>query len=220
MNTNQQQWERFAHTNSMYYIATDAKNAADFWQHGETNFRAHIKPLLEKYSIRGTAADFGCGIGRHTFPLATAFKRVQGIDVSHEMLAQAHEKLHPAVEFLHNDEFFSRHLELVDFIYSANVFQHIEDFAIIEQILRAMAAKLAPGAYAYLHFDTRPQTPLYHIKNKIPDFVLPRSQRRGIGRIRRHASELTTILKRIGYSIVDQHQPGTEYHFILVRRAI
>ena len=75
------------------------------------------------------AIDFGCGVGRLTFPLSRRFKTCYGIDISQSMVAYAEKRLSrgPNCRFIVNadtrlPDFAS---ESVDFAYSAIVFQHI-----------------------------------------------------------------------------------------------
>lgn len=217
---NQQQWEKFAKKDALFYIDTNAKNFNQFWKKGEDNFQTYILPILKKYSVpRGMSVDFGCGIGRHTFPLARYFKTVLGVDVSNHMLEQAriiaYKKNVTNVEFIHNDIFFSS-TKPVDFICCVNVFQHIASIEQIKLILKHMSTLLS--GYAYVHFDTRPQNCLYRLKNRIPDFLITRSQRHGIRRIRRDIKEIENLIKEIGFLIIEQQQPNSEYHFFLLRK--
>lgn len=86
-------------------IDTNAKNLDRFWKKGEDNFQTYILPILQKYSVvNGTCVDFGCGIGRHTYPLARYFKKVLGVDISNHMIerarAIAHKKNINNVQFI------------------------------------------------------------------------------------------------------------------------
>lgn len=217
---NQQRWEKFAKKDALYYIDTSAKNPNQFWAKGEYNFRTYILPILQKYSIpKGIGADFGCGIGRHTLPLAGYFDKVFAVDVSSHMLDQARviarERNITNVQFIQNDTFFSS-TKPIDFIYCVNVFQHIEDIKYIESILKSFSRLL--HGFAYLQFDTRPQNLFYRLKNMVPDFLLPKSQRRGIRRIRRNAKEIEELIKKNGFSMIEQQNPRTEHHFFLLQR--
>lgn len=217
---NQKQWEIFAQKDPFFYVDTTAKNPSQFWKKGEDNFKTYILPILQKYHIaKKICVDFGCGIGRHTFPLAEYFQMVYGVDVSENMLklatSSSHERDINNVQFIQNNIFFSL-TKSVDFIYCVNVFQHIEDIKFIESILKNLSHQI--HGFAYLQFDTRPQSLLYRLKKIIPDFLLPKSQRRGIRRIRRNTQEIEYLIKRIGFSIIEQQRPCTEHHFFLLKR--
>lgn len=81
-------------------------------------------------SLEGDSAiDFGCGVGRLTFPLGRRFATCWGIDISQSMVSYANQRLsrEPKCRFVVNantrlENFAS---ESIDFAYSAIVFQHI-----------------------------------------------------------------------------------------------
>ena len=217
---NKNQWENFAKNDALFYIDTEAKNPSEFWERGENNFRTYILPILKKYNVASkVGVDFGCGIGRHTFPLAKYFQAIFGVDVSESMLKQARasaqEKAIVTAQFIQNDDFFVS-TKSVDFIYCTNMFQHIEKMEQIEFILKNFARLL--NGFAYIQFDTRSKDFVYRLKNMLPDFLLPRSQRRGIRRIRRDAKKIEKSLIELGFLIIEQHQPNTEHHFFLLQK--
>lgn len=215
---NQKQWEKFAAENALFYIDTNSKNYKQFWEKGLENFKKYIFPIITKYSInRNVAMDFGCGIGRNAFPITEYFKITYGVDISEKMLEQARliaaERKINNIKFIQNDE-LSAVKKPVDFIYCANVFQHIEDASQIEKIVITLSRLLR--GYAYLHFDTRPPNLLYYLKKLLPDFLLPRSQRRGIRRIRRQVRDIKNIFINAGLSIIEESNKNSEYHFFLL----
>lgn len=217
---NQKQWESFAQKDPIFYIDTAAKNPTNFWEKGEDNFKIYILAILQKYNIKKeTGVDFGCGIGRHTFPLAKYFQTSYGVDISENMLKQAKsiakKRNISDVHFIQNNDFFSLQ-KSIDFIYCVNVFQHIEDINHIGLILKNFSRLL--HGFAYLQFDTRPKNFLYYLKNKIPDFLLAKSQRRGIRRIRRSTKEIEELIKKNSFSIIEQQNPGTAHHFFLIQK--
>src|SRR4051812_47403600 len=61
-----------------------------FFRTGEKDVE-RVLSLLDKLHVtvrRGTALDFGCGIGRLTLALAKRFESTIGVDVSEEMVAR------------------------------------------------------------------------------------------------------------------------------------
>lgn len=219
-NINKKQWEKFGSIDAEYYIDTEAKNPQEFWGRGEENFQTYILPLLKKYNITpGVAVDFGCGIGRHTFPLAEYFTTVYGIDIASSMLKKgqsiADEQGISNIHFVENSNFFNLPIQ-ANFIYCANVFQHIESKEDIEKILHYFS-QITTG-YVYLHVDTRQKDWLYYLKNTLPDWLLPKSQRRGIRRIRRSVKEIEDIITTAKFSIIEQTQPNSPYHFFLLSK--
>lgn len=217
---NQQQWEKFAEADPYFYIDMLTENQEQFWRKGEENYAKYILPVLQKYSVlSGLAVDFGCGVGRHTFPLATYFSKTIGVDVSKQMveLAQsaAREKKMENVEFFQNDDFLLI-TNSIDFFFSINVFQHIEDFERIVSVFSYLADTLR--GYAYVHFDTRPEGWMYCLKRLLPNFLLPRSQKRGIRRIRRDANDVRQMFQKFGFQIVEEQQPHSAFHFFLLKK--
>ncbi len=81
-------------------------------------------------SLHGSSAiDFGCGVGRLTFPLGQRFRECYGIDISQSMIdyAQSQSKRGTNCRFFANtsDRLDSFENNSIDFIYTAIVLQHI-----------------------------------------------------------------------------------------------
>ncbi len=95
-----------------------------------------------------TAIDFGCGVGRLTFPLSRHFKTCYGIDIAQRMVDFANERLSrgPKCRFVVNEGARLEHFEdaSVDFAYSAIAFQHISPRYTLEY-LRDFDRVLKPG---------------------------------------------------------------------------
>ncbi len=217
---NKNKWEEFAREDTMFYIDTSAKDLDDFWKRGERNFERYILPVLEKHSVsKKVGVDFGCGIGRLTFPMAGYFEEMIGVDVSSSMIAQArefaNEKNVNNVTFILDEEFF-KISKSIDFVYSVNVFQHIKDFEQIKSILRNILRLL--DGYLYVQFDTRALNFSYRLKKNVPDFFLPKSQRKGIRRIRRSAKDLRRVFEKLGMKIIKEENQNSASHFFLLKK--
>ena len=106
----------------------------------------------------------------------------------------------------------------VDFIYSIWVFQHIERLEVIEDYIRKISESLANGGLACLQFDTRPSTLTYRIRNKLPDFLLPRQWRKGVKRIRREPSEIIRLFKDHELSILKEKNGDTANHIFILKK--
>jgi SAM-dependent methyltransferase len=223
-------WERFAEENAYQYIKTDLAdgNHEAFWQSGETTVHEELAPLLAEFHIpRDCGLEIGCGVGRLVLPLSRVFGRMNGIDISNGMVRRAQESARRRQ--ITNAQFvaISEPSELptalpqevgkVSFVYSLLVFQHIPDFQIIESYIAAIRQMLARDGAAYLQFDTRPETLAYHLKNALPDFVLPKYLRRGIRRIRRSPSEIQKTFARHGLNVIQEGTPHSADHRYLLR---
>ena len=225
-------WERFAEVDPYRYILTEMKRSDPgfFWRSGEQIVQTELLPLLRAHRLgNGAALELGCGLGRLAFPLSHYFDRVLGVDISKEMIQRATSLARD--NGISNVVFLpvtgpenllrqaSRYSGRCDFIYSLLVFQHIPDFSEIEGYLHVTSALLHKHGLAYLQFDTRPHTLLYHLKTSLPDFLLPRFSRRGIRRIRRSAQDLESCFRRAGLEIVDELSPHSALHRYVLRVA-
>jgi SAM-dependent methyltransferase len=223
-------WERFAEENAYKYIKTDrdGDNPESFWQSGETLVSNELVPLIEEFKIpRECGLEIGCGVGRLVLPLSRIFRRMIGADVSNGMVRRAQE--FAGQQLITNAQFvaitepqallsvLSQDIGKISFAYSLLVFQHITDFKIIDSYIAVIAQMLAPEGAAYLQFDTRDETWLYHVKSVLPDFMLPKYLRRGIRRIRRSRIEIEQAFARYGLRIVREEAPGSADHRYLLR---
>jgi SAM-dependent methyltransferase len=149
-------WDERARENARYYVATGKQQWTDeeFFRSGESHVREQI--LNDMINICQGAdprqmrvLEIGCGAGRVTRALARVFGRVDGVDVSGEMLASARESLrdHPNV-YLHQNNGVDLAMfgpEEFDFAFSTIVFQHIPSKAVIENYIREVWRVLRPG---------------------------------------------------------------------------
>jgi len=130
------QWEGLANADPFWAILTNPEKKGrkwkedDFFQTGEIEIDNLIDELNKKkiFFIKGSAIDFGCGVGRLTQPMGKYFESVLGIDISEKMVKLAEENNNsPNCKFITNQ---TSHLgnikdKSVDFIYSNIVLQHI-----------------------------------------------------------------------------------------------
>lgn len=238
MNTNshsshavQHPWEAFAEADPYLYIFTDMKRTDPhvFWQSGEHLVQTELLPVVRAYALRPLLAlELGCGIGRLALPLSRHFRQVVGVDISHGMIHRANsfarDNSIENISFspISGPEDFlqcsAAQVGKCDFLYSLLVFQHIPDFSMIEGYLHVIGLMLHEQGLAYLQFDTRTADLSYRVKNRLPDFLLPRFWRRGIRRIRRSPEALAACIRRAGLEIVDELTPRTAYHRYILRR--
>jgi SAM-dependent methyltransferase len=160
-------WEIYGRTTPYFAVYADEKflpenldDAAreEFFASGERDIEWTVG-LIHRYLTADFAPartlDFGCGVGRLVFPLASRFPCVVGVDVSRSMLAEARRNCESLglinVEFLLSDEDLSRVTGKFDFINSYIVMQHIPR-ARGEALFRRLLARLNPGGIGALHF--------------------------------------------------------------------
>lgn len=124
----------------------------EFYQSGEGAI-AHLESRLQELDIflKGEKVlDFGCGVGRLTFPLAKRFKEAIGVDISESMIATANKNLHRGknCRFILNtkDSLQFQKTESLDFVYSDIVFQHIAP-RYSKRYFCEISRTLKPGGY-------------------------------------------------------------------------
>lgn len=124
-------WDQAARENAMFNIVTTQTDwdPAEFFAYGQREIDLMLEHLsgLPVEQRRGRALDFGCGIGRLTQALAEHFKRVDGVDISPEMidLAKAHNKHPGRVAYQLNTERLPFRSNAFDLVYSMIVLQHM-----------------------------------------------------------------------------------------------
>lgn len=105
---------------------------AEFFRTGETDVQHTLRELADLGIdvARGSAMDFGCGVGRLTQPLAREFNEAVGVDIASSMIAIANDLSSdlPNCKFVVNtrDDLSQFPAASFDFIYSHIVFQHME----------------------------------------------------------------------------------------------
>jgi SAM-dependent methyltransferase len=125
------------------FFATGAKQVDQFVELVESTFG----PI----SRRGTALDFGCGVGRLSRRLVDLFEHVIAVDISPDMLAEAKKNLEDrSVTF----ELAGTAGTPVDFILSKLVIQHIPPDAGKRSIAQ-LAARLNRGGTGVFDIPTR-----------------------------------------------------------------
>jgi len=221
-------WERFAQQDAEYFIWTDLDRAQGeeamraFFESGERAAERLLDFAGEALTAHGRSLEIGCGVGRLTLAMARRFEEARGVDIAPTMLRKLGENAAAQERsnvrgFLAGDAWDEP--DSVDFAYSWLVFQHIEDFGIIEDYLQRIARALKPSGVACLQFDTRPRGLAYRIRFALPAFLLPRNWRPGIRRIRRSASELRTAMQRAGLRVDAEQAPDSDVHLFRLRRA-
>jgi 2-polyprenyl-3-methyl-5-hydroxy-6-metoxy-1,4-benzoquinol methylase len=160
-------WNQAATGDAMFNIITDPAKAnggwtsEEFFAHGQDEIDRAMERLADLVDIRlGRALDFGCGLGRLTQALTDWFGKVEGVDVSEEMVIRAREhNEHDVVTFHHNARadlgmFKDRTFDLV---YSMIVLQHMPQdmqHGYVGEFFRV----LKPGGVAMFHTPEGPDS--------------------------------------------------------------
>lgn len=217
------QWEQFARENAEYYIdVTFQGDREKFFSSGRAFVKESLKEVLPRLDDTGRALEIGCGVGRLTLPHAQQFDKVIAVDVSPTML----EKLEEHAEQLGVDNIrtclpdYPWDHDPVDLAYSYLAFQHIPELNVIRSYIQRIASCLKSNGkgFARLQFDTRPHTILYRCRNRLPDWLLPKTQRKGIRRVRRKPETLEKIFKWNNLKIVKEEREDTARHIYLLKK--
>jgi SAM-dependent methyltransferase len=138
IHASQKHWNELGNKDPMWAILADPDkkggkwNNEEFFQTGREDIRRVLKKLDDSGIAfrRGSALDFGCGLGRLSQALSDHFTSVDGVDISASMIAQARSlnKAPAAVRYHLN---IKRDLSLFpsatyDFILSRLCLQHID----------------------------------------------------------------------------------------------
>jgi ubiquinone/menaquinone biosynthesis C-methylase UbiE len=127
-------WDRAAHEDPLFYILTDHTKRGGGWdptlffEHGQREIDtaiAHLDTLGLRHGKR-RALDFGCGVGRLTQALAHHYQRVDGVDISPEMIRLANQYGHKGCTYHHNSlPTLPFKAATFDLVYSMIVLQHM-----------------------------------------------------------------------------------------------
>jgi 2-polyprenyl-3-methyl-5-hydroxy-6-metoxy-1,4-benzoquinol methylase len=161
-------WEKFGKIDPYFGVLADERFAADKIDENRDEFfatgRSSVAHILGRYGEHfgglrcERALDFGCGVGRLTFPLAREFASVVGLDVSPSMLLEAEsnaERLGVSnVQFALADDQLSNAPGGFDFVNSYIVLQHIPVRRGLA-ILSRLVDKVRPGGGFHVHFSMR-----------------------------------------------------------------
>ena len=163
------QWEALGREDPLWGVLSDPSKRGNRWD-PEEFFRtgpaqiASILAVVERAGIklrRGSALDFGCGVGRLTQALAEPFHEVHGVDVAESMIAEARR---------HNrrGERCSYHLSTTsrlpfdagrfDFVLSLITLQHMPAGP-ASRYISEFVRVLAPGGVACFQIPSTPVEP-------------------------------------------------------------
>lgn len=212
-------WDQFAKDDPTFYISTKSRWREEdhFWRSGERTVAyiwERVYPRLPRYHL---AVEIGVGIGRLAVPMAKKFRRLKVVDTS-EVMLRKFKDVCAQFGVSNIESFWSTgpwDAEPADFIYSALTFQHIEDIAAVEEYILRIAGCL--NGIAFLQFDTRPRTLAVRIRDRLPDWMMPKKTwRRGIRRIRRRSVDLRAMFARHHLRIIQELDPDSILHAFVV----
>ncbi|MDZ7961168.1 MAG: class I SAM-dependent methyltransferase [Aulosira sp. DedQUE10] len=163
---NREFWNNYANQWNKYQVPIDNENIAndnreqyinylgDEWGRVEDAVNIvneYITPFISPNSI---AAEIGVGGGRMAAKVVTQVKKLHCFDISQDMLNKAQESLseYLNVEFhlLKNSHFEPEFTEKFDFVYSFDVFVHL-DLQSIWKYLNSIFQILKDGGKAFIH---------------------------------------------------------------------
>jgi SAM-dependent methyltransferase len=165
-------WEDWGRIDPFWAILTEADARHGRWdvdQFFATGVEQVAAMLVQTQSYgrparRGTALDFGCGLGRLTRALAPHFERTYGLDVASTMIMRAQQL---DTEFGRSGAAFVRHDRedlsrfesgSVDFLSCLLVLQHLPSRDAIECYLREFVRVLSSGGVAVVQLPVRVPT--------------------------------------------------------------
>lgn len=152
----QENFEALAADDPLWTVLSDNAKRGGKWDREEfyATGEAVIDDLESRLenlgkSLGGDAAiDFGCGVGRLTFPLSKRFRTCYGIDISRSMVnfASKQKNRGPNCTFIENATTRLERFEnaSIDLVYSAIVFQHIAP-RYTREYLKEFSRVLKPG---------------------------------------------------------------------------
>jgi SAM-dependent methyltransferase len=161
-------WEKFGRLNPYFGVLADEKFESGNIEENRDLFfatgRSSVAHILNQYRNhfgtlpRERALDFGCGVGRLTFPLAEEFTSVLGLDISPSMLSEAGSNaerlgVSNAIFALADDRLSNARGEF-DFVISYLVLQHVPVRRGLP-ILSRLVGKVRPGGGFSLHISMR-----------------------------------------------------------------
>jgi ubiquinone/menaquinone biosynthesis C-methylase UbiE len=130
-----EEWEKLIAHDPMWAVLSDHQkkgnnwDADEFYETGKKSINRVMKHLLPFLSeSRGVALDFGCGLGRLSFPLTEYFTKVIGVDVTRAAIERAKKRMGSEnVEFYTNERSDLKFIgdSEVDLVVSLITLQHI-----------------------------------------------------------------------------------------------
>ena len=213
----EQHWERFAREDAEFYIAAQRSEwtQAAFYANGAeilARYADWIEPLATE-----NAVEIGSGLGRIAVHLAARFDHVHATDISSEMIRRARQRELPDnITWTVTDGRLPADERSTDLVFSYNVMQHIPALSEIDAYLCEIHRVLRPDGRAVVQYDSASRPLWQRLAQRLPDRLLPRTQRRFIRRYPIPAPKLDAMICTAGLEIVDERGRGTREHDVLM----
>jgi SAM-dependent methyltransferase len=224
-------WDARAREDAMFFVDDrepyGQADEARFWEQGERDLDHVLGTLGARIDAGDTVVDVGCGVGRLTRVLAGRAARVYAIDVSAEMLVQAHEHNGHLdnVEWLQGDGTTLQPIPDAgaDAVVSHVVFQHIPDPRITYGYVAEMGRVLRRGGWAAFQVSNDPSIhratqPLgARLKAAVGRAPKGQDDPQWLGSAV-DLDELRTTAERARLSVERVEGAGTQFCLVLLRR--
>ena len=215
----EEHWERFAREDPEFYVAAQRAEwtQAAFYANGE-EILAQYDEWIERAGTE-FAVEIGSGLGRITVHLAARFDHVHASDISSEMVRQAQQRELPDnIGWTVTDARLPADDRTADLVFSYNVMQHIPARSEIASYLREIHRVLKRDGLAVVQYDTALRATWQRLAQRLPDPLLPRTQRRFIRRYPVPAAELSSMIEAAGLRVLEERGKGTREHDVLLSR--
>lgn len=209
------EWRSIARGDDLLYDVLswpDKRNSwseSDFYAAGRSDW-LDFKRHWDHYDsgMGGHCVEIGCGVGRITTQLATAFERVTALDVSADMIERARRVTPDHVEFRQVDgAAIPLDSATADAVFSVHVMQHLEDMSVLARYIAEMARVLRPAASLMVHIPLQGAPPPNPLRRLQAEWTL-RSSRRAL-----RAGHGHTTMRTNAYWLNDVWQGFTDAGF-------
>lgn len=207
------EWRKLATDDPLFAVAAwpgkeHAWDADTFYATGAADWATFHRQWGQYARIGGTCVEIGCGAGRMTKQLVTAFSSVYAVDVSERMLELTREAVPNAETVITDGTRLPLEDGIADAAFSCHVLQHLENAAAVTAALVDIHRVLRPGGTAMLHLligERFPSAPRRLRSEARLRWTRLRNANRGAySRVRRYyPSEVRAMFEHAGFSDVE-----------------
>ncbi|MEO5703733.1 MAG: class I SAM-dependent methyltransferase [Candidatus Limnocylindrales bacterium] len=189
---------------------------------GRETAAAMLSEVGPMFRGRSLAIEIGCGAGQVLLGHAGSFDHVRGVDSAPGNLALLERRAAQAgianVQTFLPEEPWDWPTGRADFVYSAGVFQFLEDRVEVATYVQRISSVLRRNGVAQLQFDTRPRTASHRAGRHLPDGLLSQGARRGVRSVRREPGWVWDRLRGADLEVFGERDWGTAGHWFFARR--